>query len=349
MRAPAVGEVLRERFAAHVEESQVGQLARRILDAHRAQERGRRAERADAFLAEPRHQVRPGAHALVVHRHERRSHGEGEPRLLDARVVRVARALRHAIARAEAEPHDIRAHQAGDAGVLDHHALRRTGGAARVDEVGEVAGARCVRAADRGAGREIGHVEHWRITRKRAHSRLARRVRQHRHRQRVVDHRADVPVGKCRVHAAERAPAPHGGKLARVDICAVARQHHQDDRLLGALARRRNARCDRRCPCIEFAVRQRGAGASIAGRHVDGHAVRVLHEHAAEDGVKRVHASHARAGTGRHARPGARGHRRPGARSRAPASHCMHRRRSRRACPSTTPCSCSRTSAARRA
>ena len=300
VRAPSVRKVLRQRLAPDVEEPQVGQFPPRVLHAHGAQQRGRRAERADALRLQPGHQVRPRTHAFVVDGHQRRAHAEGKPRLLDARVVGVARALRHAVAGPEPEPRRIRPHQVRDARVLDHHALGEAGGAARVDQVGEVVrpgGARraCRRCSRGDGGRiaDVGDVDHRAVPGHQAQPLGPGPVGEHRQWPCIVDHRSDVPVGEGRVDAAERESAPHGGQLARVDVDAVARQHHQHDRLFAAVACRRQRRRDPVRAGIELQVGQAGARPAVAGRHVDRHAVGMAPHRVSEDGVKRVHA-HAR-------------------------------------------------------
>ncbi len=84
---PPIGEILRQRFTADVDEGEVGERLARALTASGPQQRGRGAEDGDPFLLEPRDEIRPQPHGSVIEEDERGPHAEGEPRLLDGGVV----------------------------------------------------------------------------------------------------------------------------------------------------------------------------------------------------------------------------------------------------------------------
>ena len=158
-RGPAVGDVLRERLAADVEEREIRKFARGILAPRGAKERGWRAEDGNAFITQPADDVRAKARGVLVHHDDGRPGGEGEPCLLDRRVVGGGRSLHGTVVRREAERLVVGLYEVADAPVLDHHALGAAGAAGGIDDVGE----RRRREPRRTRSRQVGGMRAQRV------------------------------------------------------------------------------------------------------------------------------------------------------------------------------------------
>ena len=277
LAAPEVGEVRRQRLAADVTQPQVRQLGARRPHVHRAQQRRRRAEHGDALAAEPRHEVGPHAHRLVVERHHRRARREREPRLLDRRVVRRRTALRATVARRDAETLHALRHEVDRAAMLDQHALGLAGRARGVDRVRET-------AIVRPRGRQRQRVR--RVARQRqrhdrqAEARGARRaggVGQHGDGLGVGGDVREVRVGERRVDGDVADARLHGAELRGVEPRRRATEQHDDQRF--AVHVRRDRGGDLVGHRRELAVGDdEPLRASRPGRHVDGWRIRVARD-----------------------------------------------------------------------
>ena len=137
---PEVREIGRERLAADIEEPDRRKLALGVVASERAQEGRRRAEHRDLLADEPRQEIGPEAHRLVVEDDDRRAGRPREPHLLDARVVACARALRDAVVRCEPELEHVARDEVEERAVLDLDALWLARGARGVDDIRERVG-----------------------------------------------------------------------------------------------------------------------------------------------------------------------------------------------------------------
>ena len=207
----------------------------RVFTTRRAQQRGRRAEDGDAFLPQPGHQVRAGAHGVVVHQHQRGAGCPGQPGLFDGRVVGGRRALRDTVRRPERKGLQIGRHKVGDAAVLDHHALGQAGAARGVDQIRQA-----VRMQPgRGLGRVRGvqgrrrawacRVDHVRQRCRPALQALgAAVVGQQGHGRGVLQDELDTGIRKRRVQAGVGRAGLQHSQLCDEELLAGARQQDGD-------------------------------------------------------------------------------------------------------------------------
>src|SRR5882672_577495 len=124
---PQFDEVIRQRFAADVDEAQIGKLPRWGLALAHAQERWSRADNRDPLAPQEGHEIGPEPHHVVAHGDECRSGGEGEVSLLDRRVKGVRGTLPHPVLWPDVEVGEVREHQVHDVPVLDHYPLGLSG------------------------------------------------------------------------------------------------------------------------------------------------------------------------------------------------------------------------------
>ena len=246
-RRPAAHDVLGQLFAPHVEETKVGQLARRVVAGAHAEQRRRRAEDVDPFGAQPRHEIRTQAHHVVVHHDERRPGSEREPDLLDGRVVGGGRALTHAVPRPEPESVEIRVDEAHDAPVLDQHPLRPAGAAGGVDHVAERRGGQPGRLRRSGSLHVRRRVHHHRAIGRESHpgEQAVRRWSvggsDDRHRLRVFEDETGAFGGRAWLQARVGATGLQHRQLRHIDPMAPARQE-DGDHALGRDERRKARR-----------------------------------------------------------------------------------------------------------
>src|SRR3989441_13342708 len=94
---PQCGEILGQRFAADVDEAQIGKLPGWVCALAHAQERRGRADDRDPLAPQEGHEIGSEPHHVVAHGDERRPGGEGEVGLLDRCVEGVRGALPHPV------------------------------------------------------------------------------------------------------------------------------------------------------------------------------------------------------------------------------------------------------------
>ena len=85
---PEVGHIVIQRFAADVQQFELGQKSARVAQAQGTQQGGRWAENADVLIAQPNRQIGAEPHRLVVQHHHGGTHGQGQPGLFHRRVIR---------------------------------------------------------------------------------------------------------------------------------------------------------------------------------------------------------------------------------------------------------------------
>ena len=121
-------------------------------------------EVGDALRRDQLRELRGIEQRRLADEHELRAAGQREPDLIDRRVERVRRQQDQRVARADREVFLLREHEVDDVAMLDEHALRLAGRAARVDDVREVVRARrAASAASSSARRDRIDREHVRM------------------------------------------------------------------------------------------------------------------------------------------------------------------------------------------